>query len=284
MVGLQSFFVDHDYVKTLGMEIKEGRDFSRGFLSDSTGLIINEAAAKSFNIESDPIGKRIETFKMLPGNVIDKEGRNVYTIIGVVKNFHFESLRDNIGPLALHLGKSPGLISFRFKAKNVNEVISTIQKKWKQMAPAQPFEYTFLDDEFTSMYASEQRLGKIFAIFAGLAIIIACLGLFALSAFTAEQRTKEIGIRKVLGATVGSIIFLLSKEFGKLIVIAFIIAAPLSWFAVKWWLQSYSYKTEIGILIYVIAGVSAFLVAWLTMGYQSIKAASSNPVNSLRSE
>lgn len=152
------------------------------------------------------------------------------------------------------------------------------------MAPAQPFEYTFLDDEFTSMYASEQRLGKIFAIFAGLAIIIACLGLFALSAFTAEQRTKEIGIRKVLGATVGSIIFLLSKEFGKLIVIAFIIAAPLSWFAVKWWLQSYSYKTEIGVLIYVIAGVSAFLVAWLTMGYQSIKAASSNPVNSLRSE
>jgi putative ABC transport system permease protein len=284
MVGVQGFYVDYDYVKTLGMEIKEGRDFSRDFVSDSTGIIINEAAAKAFNIESDPIGSKIEGFKPLPGNVIDKNARSVYTVVGVVKDFHFESLRDNITPLALFLDESPGLISFRFEARNVNEVISSIEKTWKAMAPGQPFEYTFLDDDFSNMYSSEQRLGKIFAIFAGLAIIIACLGLFALSAFTAEQRTKEIGIRKVLGATVGSIVLLLSREFGKLIIIAFIIAAPLSWFAVKWWLQSYTYKTEVGIVIYLLAGVSAFLVAWLTMGYQSIKAASSNPVNSLRSE
>jgi putative ABC transport system permease protein len=234
MIGLESFFVDYDYVKTLGMEIKDGRDFSREFVSDSSGIIINEAAAKAFDIENDPIGKKIESFKTLPGNTLDKEARDVFTVVGVVKDFHFESLRNNIAPLALFLENSPGLISFRFEAKNVNEVISSIEKRWKQIAPAQPFNYTFLDDDFMRMYATEQRLGRIFAIFAGLAIIIACLGLFALSAFTAEQRTKEIGIRKVLGATVGSIVFLLSKEFGKLIIIAFVIAAPLSWVAVKW--------------------------------------------------
>jgi putative ABC transport system permease protein len=284
MVGMQGFYVDYDYIKTLGMEIKEGRDFSRDFISDSTGIILNEAAAKAFNIDGDPIGKKIETFKSLQDNTIDKEKRDVFTVVGIVKDFHFESMRDNITPLGIFLGKSNGLISFRFESKNVHEVISAVEKKWKQMAPTQPFEYTFLDDDFSSMYATEQRLGEIFAIFAGLAIIIACLGLFALSAFTAEQRTKEIGIRKVLGATVTSIVLLLSKEFGKLIVIAFVIAAPLSWFAVKWWLQSYTYKTEVGVLVYLLAGISAFLVAWLTMGYQSIKAAASNPVNSLRSE
>lgn len=285
MVGMQRFNVDYDYIETLGMEIKDGRDFSRDFISDSTGIIVNEAAAQAFNIAADPIGKKIETFAFAGGsNSIDKDKRDIFTVVGVVKNFHFESLRDNITPLGIFLSKSTGLISFRFQSKNVNDVIAALEKKWKQMAPTQPFEYTFLDDDFSSMYATEQRLGKIFAIFAGLAIIIACLGLFALSAFTAEQRTKEIGIRKVLGATVTSIVLLLSKEFGKLIVIAFVIAAPISWFAVKWWLQSYTYKTEVGVLVYVLAGVSAFLVAWLTMGYQSIKAAASNPVNSLRSE
>ena len=134
------------------------------------------------------------------------------------------------------------------------------------------------------MYNNEQRLGKTFGVFAGLAIIIACLGLFALTAFTAEQRTKEIGIRKVLGASVSSIVLLLSKEFGKLIIIAFVLASPLAWFAVNWWLKNYTYKVEIGIFVYVVAGALAFLIAWLTMGYQSIKAATSNPVRSLRSE
>jgi putative ABC transport system permease protein len=163
-------------------------------------------------------------------------------------------------------------------------VIQSVEKTWKALAPGQPFQYSFLDEDFGKMYASEQRLGKIFALFAGLAIIIACLGLFALTAFTAEQRTKEIGIRKVLGASVGGIVVLLSKEFGKLILIAFALAAPLAWFAVDWWLKSYTYKVEIGVLVYLLAGISAFAVAWLTMSYQSMKAALSNPVNSLRSE
>ena len=152
------------------------------------------------------------------------------------------------------------------------------------MAPGQPFQYSFLDEDFGKMYAAEQRLGKIFALFAGLAIIIACLGLFALTAFTAEQRTKEIGIRKVLGASVSSIVLLLSKEFGKLILIAFIIATPLAWLGVDWWLKNYVYKAEIGIMVYVLAGTSAFVIAWLTMGYQSIRAATLDPAKSLRSE
>ncbi len=152
------------------------------------------------------------------------------------------------------------------------------------MAPGLPFSYSFLDEDFGNMYSAEQRLGKIFTVFAGLAILIACLGLFALTSFTAEQRTKEIGIRKVLGASVSSIVLLLSKEFGKLIIIAFVLAAPLAWYGVEWWLKSYTYKAEIGILVYLLAGVSAFLVAWITMSFQSFKAASNNPVKSLRSE
>ena len=175
-------------------------------------------------------------------------------------------------------------MAFRFKASSTQEVINTIEKTWTKLAPGQPFQYSFLDEDFGRMYSAEQRLGKIFVIFAGLAIVIACLGLFAFTSFTAEQRTKEIGIRKVLGASVGSIVFLLSKEFGKLIVVAFLIAVPLAWYGVSWWLDNYVYKVEVGVLVYVLAGLVSFLIAWATMGYQSIKAATSNPVNSLRSE
>jgi putative ABC transport system permease protein len=167
---------------------------------------------------------------------------------------------------------------------NTQDVIHSIESSWVKLAPGQPFQYSFLDEDFGRMYSSEQRLGKIFVVFAGLAIVIACLGLFALTSFTAEQRTKEIGIRKVLGASITSIVVLLSKEFGKLIIIAFIIASPLAWYAVSWWLKGYIYKVEVGFLVYLLAGLLSFAVAWITMGYQSIKAATSNPINSLRSE
>jgi putative ABC transport system permease protein len=163
-------------------------------------------------------------------------------------------------------------------------VIQLVEKKWKAMAPGQPFTYYFLDERFGTMYATETRLGQIFGIFSVLAVVIACLGLFALTSFTAEQRTKEIGIRKVLGASVSSIVMLLSKEFGKLVLIAFALAAPTAWYGVNWWLKDYTYKTEIGIGLYIFAGVAAFLVAWITMSFQSFKAASSDPVKSLRSE
>ncbi|MEJ0054541.1 MAG: ABC transporter permease [Bacteroidota bacterium] len=285
LVALQSWRVDYDYVKTLGIKIKEGRDFSNEFSSDSTGVILNETAAKMFGYEKDPIGKKISRFGdgVDPGGFDPNKTKN-FKIIGIVEDFHFESLKQNITPLALFLDKSVGLISFRFEAKNSKDVIESMEKTWKAMAPGVPFSYSFLDEDFGNMYSAEQRLGKIFTVFAGLAILIACLGLFALTSFTAEQRTKEIGIRKVLGASVSSIVLLLSKEFGKLIIIAFVLAAPLAWYGVEWWLKSYTYKADIGILVYLIAGISAFLVAWLTMSFQSFKAASNNPVKSLRSE
>ena len=284
MVALQCWRVDYDYLKTLGMKIKTGRDFAKEFPSDSGAVIVNEAALKLFGFTGDPIGKKISTFGSNGGGSFDPKNIRSFPVVGVVEDFHFESLKQNISPLAFFLAKSSGLISFRFEAKNTQEVIASIEKSWKSMAPGLPFSYSFLDQDFGRMYSAEQRLGKIFVVFAGLAIIIACLGLFALTSFTAEQRTKEIGIRKVLGASVSSIVMLLSKEFGKLIIISFALAAPLAWYGVDWWLKSYTYKTEVGILVYLVAGLSAFLIAWITMSFQSFKAATNNPVDSLRSE
>lgn len=267
------------------MTIKEGRDFSRDFPSDSTAVILNEAAAKALAFEGGLIGKRINTFGDGENGGVNTTNLEALTVIGVVENFHFESLKKNVSPLMLFLSKKPsGFISFRFQSANTEEVIALLENKWKQMAPGQPFTYQFLDESFGKMYAAEMRLGSIFGIFSTVAIVIACLGLFALTAFTAEQRTKEIGIRKVLGASVSSIVVMLSKDFGKLIVIAFALATPFAWWGVTKWLEDYQYKVEIGWWVYALAGVSAFLVAWLTMSYQSIKAATSNPVDSLKNE
>ncbi len=285
MVGMQTWIVDYDYVKTMGMKIIEGRDFSADFLSDSSAIVINQSALKHFNYEKDPIGKKISTFdNNNPDGSPDRNSLKSWTIIGVVEDFHFESLKQTIAPLALFLEKNNGTVIFRFEAANSQDVIAAVENTWKKLAPGQPFQYSFLDEDFGRMYVSEQRLGKTFAVFASLAIIIACLGLFALTSFTAEQRTKEIGIRKVLGASVSSIVVLLSKEFGKLILIAFVLAAPLSWYAINWWLKSYTYKVEVGVLVYAAAGLFAFGIAWITMSFQSIRAARNNPVTSLRSE
>jgi putative ABC transport system permease protein len=281
-VSMQCWSVDDDYVPTLGMDIKQGRNFSPDFPSDSTAIVINESAVKHFGFK-EPIGEKIVTFAFEEGSFQAKK-HVALTVIGVVADFNFESLKENITPLSLRLGKSNWSIPVRFQSENTAEVVEHLKKTWNEFSPGKPFEYNFLDEAFGNMYASEKRLGSIFGIFAAFAIIIACLGLFALSAFTAERRTKEIGIRKVLGASVTSIVFMLSKEFGKLILIAFALSAPLSWFAVEWWLKNYRYKIDVGIVIYLLAGVVAFAVAWLAMGYQSIKAARSNPVTSLRSE
>lgn len=279
---MRKWAVDMDYVSTLGMEIVEGRNFSKEFPSDSTAIIINEAAVRRYGFQH-PIGERIST-STFNGSSVDFDNAETFTIIGVMRDFHFESLRQNITPLGIYLGKSPWAMSIRFASANTAGVIESIRNNWNTFQPGQPFEYTFLDEAFNKMYAAEKRLENLFAIFAALAIVIACLGLFALTAFTAEQRTREIGIRKVLGASVSSIVLLLSKEFGKLILISFVLAAPLSWYAVNHWLENYTYKTEIGIAVYLSAGVAAFLVAWFTMGFQSVRAARSNPVTSLRSE
>ncbi len=285
LVSIQNWRVDHEYIKTMGMNIKEGRDFSREFPSDSSAVILNEAALKGFNFPGEVIGSRIATLGDSPSGAPDREHLITLTVVGVVENFHFESLKQNVMPVMMFLSKEPeGAIAFRFQSQNAQDVIQLIENKWKEMAPGQPFSYYFLDQRFGSMYAAEARLGKIFGIFSAIAIVIACLGLFALTSFTAEQRTKEIGIRKVLGASVSSIVMLLSKEFGKLVLIAFILAIPLSWFGIDWWLKDYTYKTEIGVGLYLFAGLAAFLIAWATMSFQSFRAASSDPVKSLKSE
>ena len=279
MVSIQTWYVDYDYVKTLGMKIVDGRDFDRNFVSDSVGVIINQSAARAFGYLDNPVGKKITTF-----NDNQLKTFRTTTIVGVVEDFHYESLRQAIGPLALFIDSSTGFISFRFNAKSTSEVISLIEQHWKKLGPGVPFNYSFLDEDFGKMYAAEQRLGDLFTVFAGLAIIIACLGLFALTSFTAEQRTKEIGIRKVLGASVSGIVVLLSKEFGKLILIAFVLATPVAWYGIDRWLESYTYRTDIGVFVYILAGAAAFGIAWLTMSFQSIRAALANPIKALRSE
>ncbi|GIL22086.1 MAG: ABC transporter permease [Bacteroidota bacterium] len=285
MVSMQNWAVDYDYITTMGMTVKEGRGFSPEFPSDSSAVILNEAAALALNFNGEVVGSRIQTFDADYVTEVDRNKLQTLTVVGVVENFHFESLRQNVSPVMMFLAKRPGgIISFRIQAGNTQEIVTNIEKKWKELAPGQPFTYYFLDERFNNMYASETRLSKVFGIFTGLAILIACLGLFALTSFTAEQRTKEIGIRKVLGASVSSIVLLLSKEFGKLIAIAFVLAAPAAWYGVNWWLKDYTYKTEIGIGLFLFAGIAAFVVAWVTMSFQSFRAATSNPVDSLKSE
>jgi putative ABC transport system permease protein len=215
---------------------------------------------------------------------MDQSKLETWEIIGVAKNFNFESLRQTVTPLGLFFGKSRSSIAFRYEGNNTQDVINLLEKKWKEMAPGEPFNYSFLDQTFQSQYNTEQKVSKVFVLFSGLAIIIACLGLFALTSFTAEQRTKEIGIRKVMGASVQNIILLLSSEFGKLILIGFMIATPLSAFGIKWYLQDYAYRTEISWWIYGAAGFITFLLALGTMSYQSFLAAKANPVESLKSE
>lgn len=280
MVGSEIWEVDYDYLETFKMNVREGRGFSTAFPSDSQAIILNQTAATRLGLGKDAIGKKINTFE----GAATPENTRARTVIGIIDDFHFSSMKNNISALTLILGKADGSVSFRFQPNKTTEVIQSVEKIWKRLAPGQPFQYSFLDEDFERMYQAEQRLGTIFSLFAGLAIIIACLGLFALTAFTAEQRTKEIGIRKVLGASVSSIVVLLSKEFGKLILIAFVLSTPVAWWAVSKWLEGYQYKVEIGWWIFGIAGFSALVIAWITMSFQSIKAALMNPVKSLRSE
>ncbi|RRB11461.1 ABC transporter permease [Larkinella knui] len=277
-VSTQQWGVDYEYIPTLGMELKEGRNFSRDFGADSTGIILNETAVKVFGFK-DPIGKRVWRMMDDAGKVF-----KTYTIIGVVKNFHFESLRQNIGSVALMLDPSLGAISFRLSSQDIPVVVKQIEAKWKQMAPGMPFSYSFLDDSFDAMYRAEQRVGQIVLTFSVLAILIACLGLFGLAAFMAEQRTKEIGVRKVLGATTTSIVGLLSKDFLRLVLIAILIATPIAWYGMNQWLKDFAYKIDVPWWVFVVAGMVAVVIAFVTVSFQSVKAALTNPVKSLRSE
>jgi putative ABC transport system permease protein len=277
-INMQKWAVDVDFVKTLGLELKTGRAFQEEFLSDSTGIIINESAAKVLGY-ADPIGKKI--FGYEDAALTQKV---TYTIIGVVKNFHFESLRKNIGALSLVLYKSSGSVVFRLNGGDAVRTVAQVEALWKKMAPGQPFNYRFMDQDFDNVYRSEQRVGQIFITFAAISIIIGCLGLFGLSAYTAERRTKEIGVRKVLGASVSNIVALLSKEFLRLILIAIVIGSPIAWFAMNSWLSDFAYHIDISWWMIASAGLLAIVIALLTVSFQSIKAALMNPVKSLKSE
>ncbi|MCF0073363.1 ABC transporter permease [Dyadobacter sp. CY261] len=277
-INMQKWAVDFDFVKTMGLEMASGRAFQDSFPSDSTGIVINEAAAKVLGY-ADPVGKKIFGYEDA-----EFKKRVDYTIIGVVKNFHFESLRKNIGALSLILYKSSGSVVFRMKGGDIARTVDQVEGLWKKMAPGQPFNYRFMDQDFDNVYRSEQRIGQIFITFAAISIIIGCLGLFGLSAFTAERRTKEIGVRKVLGASVTNIVALLSKEFLKLIVIAIVIGSPIAWFGMNYWLSDFAYHVDLAWWMFVAAGMLAIVIALLTVSFQSVKAALMNPVKSLKSE
>jgi len=274
----QIWGIDEDYINTLGMKIVKGRNFSKDMLTDSSGLIINEAAEKILAY-SDPLNQKMYVPK---DNMV--KNFKAYHIIGVVKDFNFKSLRLNVTPLVFRLNGSRGAFCVRVNSANIPVLLAQIKKRWTELAPNHQFDYSFLDQQFDSIYRSEQRIGSIFIAFTSLAIIIACLGLFGLAAYAAEQRTKEIGIRKILGADMPTIVGMLSKDFIKLVIIAILIASPLAWWAMKQWLQGFAYRQNIQWWEMALAGMTAVIIAFVTISFQSVKAALTNPVKSLRSE
>jgi putative ABC transport system permease protein len=271
-VSSQKWQVDYDYIGTLGLHIIAGRNFSREMRGDTAAVIINKTMAAQLRLK-DPVGQRIEN------------GWQKFTVIGVLDDFNFESMRQNVTPLCLVLGNyNSSIVAVKISGQDAKRVINYTSSVWKHFAPDQPFRYTFLDESFANMYADVQRTGSIFTSFAVLAMIIASLGLFALSAFMAEQRNKEIGIRKVLGASVSGITAMLSKDFAKLVIVSIIIASPIAYWAMTKWLEDFAYHISISWWMIAVAGLGAILIALMTISFQSIKAAVANPVKSLRME
>lgn len=264
--------VNYDLLKTLGIKIKEGRDFSRDFGADSSMLIFNEAAVKFMGMK-DPIGKQV---KLWDENM---------QIGGVVKDFHFESLHEEVKPLFFKLApENASRLMVKVETGREKAVIAKLQELYLQMNPGFSFDYKFLDERYQTLYAAENQISRLSRYFAGLAILISCLGLFGLAAFTAQRRNKEIGIRKVLGATVSTIVMMLSKDFLRLVLIAMLIAFPIAWWATSQWLKGFAYSIRIDVGVFLIAGVSIILLTFLTISFQSVKAALANPVKSLKSE
>jgi putative ABC transport system permease protein len=270
-VGGQIWQVDPDYLKTLGIKLVAGRNFSTAMATDSQAVVINQSLANKLNLKN-PVGQRITV------------GGKVAEVIGVTADFNFESLRDRIYGLCMQLGNSPQTTAVKVNPGDMQRTLAGISAVWKQFSPSEPIRYTFLDQRFAAMYADVQRMADIFTSFAILAVIISCLGLFALAAFMAEQRSKEIGIRKVLGASVQGITVLLSLDFVKLVGVAILIASPVAWFAMNKWLEDFAYRISVSWWILTSAALLAVSIALITVSFQSIKAALANPVKSLRSE
>jgi putative ABC transport system permease protein len=264
---------DVDFASAYNIKIAKGRFFDSKLTTDTANsIVINEAMAEYLNWK-EPIGKKLEIYEARKGQ-----------IIGVMKDFNFASLRERIQPLALILNDNPLYVSIKLKAGSIQSTLTAIQNQWKQFDNEFPFDYFFMDEQLNKFYQADQRLLRVITIFATLAIIIAGVGLFGLSIYTAKQRTKEIGIRKVLGASVTGIVGLLSKDFIKLVAIAILVASPIAWWAANKWLQDFAYRIQIGWWVLVSAGIIALLIAMLTVSFQAIKAAIANPVKSLRTE
>jgi ABC-type antimicrobial peptide transport system permease subunit len=264
-------FADEEYAKTFQLELKEGRFFSSEFSSDSTAVVINEKAAEIMGFK-DPIGK-----------ILSGDGSK-FSIIGVVKDFHFKSLHARIEPLIMFMYKDGNNCFIRMKPDRISSTVDYIRKTFKSYNLSYPLEFKFFDDEYDNMYRKEQRIGKIFGYFAILAIIISCLGLIGLSSFMTERRTKEIGIRKANGAKSFEIFLLLSKEYILWILISIIIASPIAWYVMHEWLQSFAYRISIRWWVFALTGSVSLLLALLTVSFQSYNAARKNPVEALRSE
>jgi putative ABC transport system permease protein len=275
---MQLWTVDEDYIPSLGMEVIAGRNFSANMPTDSSAIVVNEAAARALGYDD------ILTKKLYDLDDITTKKVTEYRIVGVIKNFHINSLRDMMQPMALRLGVDYGSIALRVNTSDVPTLMAQVRKTWKTFAPSAPFDYTFMDEDFNRMQLSEQKMGRIFFSFSALAIFIACLGLFALVAFAAENRVREIGIRKVLGASVFSIVQLLSFNFLKLILISAFIAFPVAWYMMSRWLQGFAYRIEMDWSMYATAGAITLFIALVTLSFQSVKAATANPVKSLKSE
>ena len=264
-------FADEEYAKTFQLEIKEGRFFSSEFSTDSTAVVINERAAEILGFK-DPVGK-----------ILSEHGSK-FRIIGVVKDFHFKSLHAKIEPLIMFMRTGGFNCFIKMKPDNITSTVDYIRKTFKSYNLAYPLDFKFFDDEYNNLYRTEQRMGKILGYFSFLAIIISCLGLIGLSSFMTERRTKEIGIRKVNGAKSFEIFFLLSKEYILWVLISVIIACPVAWYALNHWLQNFAYRINIDWRIFIVAGMVALLIAFITISFQSYKTASKNPVNALRYE
>jgi putative ABC transport system permease protein len=275
---LSFYLMDHDHLKALGYTMASGRFFSRDFPTDSSAVIINETAARQMGLENFE-GKSLLTSVNSP---FEKN----YRIIGILKDFNFQSLKTNIRPMAVMLGTEPNYeMAIRLTAGNTAAKVKLVERIWKKYAPQAPFEFSFLDQNFDAQFRAEQRMGEVFIFFTGLAIVIACLGLLGLATYSAEQRAKEISIRKIMGSSISGIVILLSKDFARLILIAFVLALPITWYALeKWWLEGFAYRVGFDGAVVFAAGLVAILVGVLTIGFQSFKAATGNPVDSLKSE
>ena len=271
--NINFIYTDHDFLTTYEIKLLAGRDFQRDVKSDdTTAFLINETAMKDFGwTPEQAIGKKVQ-------------GRYLGKIIGVMKDFHYRSLHTKVEPLMIAMTRQVGRMSIRIDGKDLPATISSVQKKWNELIPYLPFDYSFLDVEFDRQYKADQQLGKVAGVFTGLAMFIGCLGLLGLTAFVVERRTKEIGIRKVLGASVPSVVMLITREFIWLIAIALVVATPLTWYLISQWEQNFTLQAVINPLRFLMAGIAVFLVAWFTISVLSLRAANANPTKALRME